>query len=202
MKILIVDDHTLIRAALADLLAKHQFEVVAEASSSNQAAALINTHRPEIVLVDINLGANSGVDLIKQMKRSGDASEFVVLTMHDDNQTLESAKAAGAVAFVTKSAPTQSLLEILHTVATGSDKFLKASKINKVTEAPDFNLTPRELEVLALLPTGATANAIGGLLFLSESTVKIYLANIYRKLSASNRARAVSIALESKLITN
>jgi DNA-binding NarL/FixJ family response regulator len=202
MKILIVDDHTLIKAALADLLAKHQFEVVAEASSSNQATELINTHKPEIVLVDINLGANSGVDLIKQMKRSGDASEFVVLTMHDDNQTLESAKAAGAVAFVTKSAPTQSLLEILHTVATGSDKFLKASKINKVTEAPDFNLTPRELEVLALLPTGATANAIGGLLFLSESTVKIYLANIYRKLSASNRARAVSIALESKLITN
>jgi DNA-binding NarL/FixJ family response regulator len=202
MKILIVDDHTLIRAALADLLAKHQFEVVAEASSSNQAAALINTHRPEIVLVDINLGGDSGVDLIKQMKRSAEASKFVVLTMHDDNQTFESAKAAGAVAFVTKSAPTQSLLEILHAAAAGSDKFLKAGKINKVTEAPDFNLTPRELDVLALLPTGAAAYAIGGLLFLSESTVKSHLANIYRKLSASNRAQAVSIALERKLITN
>ena len=202
MKILLVDDHALIRAGLANLLTQNHHEVVAEASTSSQASALINTHKPEIVLVDINLGTSSGIDLIKEMKKSGAASKFVVLTMHDDTQTLESAKDAGAIAFVTKSAPTESLLEILQTIATGTDKFLKAGKINQITEAKDFELTPRELEVLTLLPTGATANAIGALLFLTEATVKTHLASIYRKLAANNRAQAVSIAIENKLITN
>ena len=202
MKIILVDDHALIRTGLANLLTQHHHEVVAEASTSSQASAMINSLNPEIVLVDINLGTSSGIDLIKEMKKSGAASKFVVLTMHDDTQTLESAKDAGAIAFVTKSAPTESLLEILQTISTGTDKFLKAGKINQIKTAKDFDLTPRELEVLTLLPTGATANAIGALLFLTEATIKTHLASIYRKLSANNRAQAVSIAIENKLITN
>lgn len=202
MKILIVDDHELIRSGLANLLAQHKYDVVAEAATSSQASALINTHKPEIVLVDINLGSSSGIDLINEMKKSGSKSKFVVLTMQDDNQTLESAKAAGAIAFITKSAPTDSLLEILQAITTGSDKFLKAGKINQIKPSKDFDLTARELEVLALLPTGATANAIGAVLFLTEATIKTHLANIYRKLTANNRAQAVSIAIENKLIIN
>ena len=202
MKILIVDDHELIRSGLANLLAQHKYDVVAEAATSSQALALINTHKPEIVLVDINLGSSSGIDLRKEMKKSGSKSKFVVLTMQDDNQTLESAKEAGAIAFITKSAPTDSLLEILQAITTGSDKFLKAGKINQIKPSKDFDLTVRELEVLALLPTGATANAIGAVLFLTEATIKTHLANIYRKLAANNRAQAVSIAIENKLIIN
>ena len=202
MKILIVDDHELIRSGLANLLTQHKYDVVAEAATSSQASALINTHKPEIVLVDINLGSSSGIDLINEMKKSGSKSKFVVLTMQDDNQTLESAKEAGAIAFITKSAPTDSLLEILQAITTGSDKFLKAGKINQIKPSKDFDLTARELEVLTLLPTGATANAIGAVLFLTEATIKTHLANIYRKLAANNRAQAVSIAIENKLIIN
>ena len=202
MKILIVDDHELIRSGLANLLTQHKYDVVAEAATSSQASALINTHKPEIVLVDINLGSSSGIDLINEMKKSGSKSKFVVLTMQDDNQTLESAKEAGAIAFITKSAPTDSLLEILQTITTGDDKFLKAGKINQIKPSKDFDLTARELEVLALLPTGATANAIGAVLFLTEATIKTHLANIYRKLAAINRAQAVSIAMENNLIIN
>ena len=202
MKILIVDDHELIRSGLANLLTQHKYDVVAEAATSSQASALINAHKPEIVLVDINLGSSSGIDLINEMKKSGSKSKFVVLTMQDDNQTLESAKEAGAIAFITKSAPTDSLLEILQAITTGSDKFLKAGKINQIKPSKDFDLTARELEVLALLPTGATANAIGAVLFLTEATIKTHLANIYRKLAAINRAQAVSIAIENKLIIN
>ena len=202
MKILIVDDHELIRSGLANLLTQHKYDVVAEAATSSQASALINTHKPEIVLVDINLGSSSGIDLINEMKKSGSKSKFVVLTMQDDNQTLESAKEAGAIAFITKSAPTDSLLEILQAITTGTDKFLKAGKINQIKPTKDFDLTARELEVLALLPSGATANAIGAVLFLTEATIKTHLANIYRKLAANNRAQAVSIAIENKLIIN
>jgi DNA-binding NarL/FixJ family response regulator len=187
---------------VAAALAQKNFEVVAEASSVSQGLAMLNTHKPEITLIDINLGSGSGIDLIKQAKKDGTSSKFVVLTMHDDNQTLELAKAAGAVAFITKSAPTDRLLEVVQSVASGVDRFLKAGEINTLPERKDFDLTPRELEVLSLLPSGATANAIGGLLFLTEATIKTHLANLYRKLGAANRAQAVSIGIENKLITN
>ena len=202
MKVLLVDDHALIRSGVAAALAQKNFEVVAEASSVSQGLAMLNTHKPEITLIDINLGSGSEIDLIKQAKKDGTSSKFVVLTMHDDNQTLELAKAAGAVAFITKSAPTDRLLEVVQSVAAGVDRFLKAGEINTLPERKDFDLTPRELEVLSLLPSGATANAIGGLLFLTEATIKTHLANLYRKLGAANRAQAVSIGIENKLITN
>jgi DNA-binding NarL/FixJ family response regulator len=202
MKVLLVDDHALIRSGVAAALAQKNFEVVAEASSVSQGLAMLNTHKPEITLIDINLGSGSGIDLIKQAKKDGASSKFVVLTMHDDNQTLELAKAAGAVAFITKSAPTDRLLEVVQSVAAGVDRFLKAGEINTLPERRDFDLTPRESEVLSLLPSGATANAIGGLLFLTEATIKTHLANLYRKLGAANRAQAVSIGIENKLITN
>jgi DNA-binding NarL/FixJ family response regulator len=202
MKVLLIDDHALIRSGVAAALAQKNFEVVAEASSVGQGLAMLNTHKPEITLIDINLGGSNGIDLIKQAKGDGISSKFVVLTMHDDNQTLELAKAAGAVAFITKSAPTDSLLEVIQSVAAGVDRFLKAGEISTLPGRKDFDLTPRELEVLSLLPSGATANAIGGLLFLTEATIKTHLANLYRKLGAANRAQAVSIGIENRLITN
>jgi DNA-binding CsgD family transcriptional regulator len=87
-------------------------------------------------------------------------------------------------------------------VAAGVDKFLKAGEIKKSKVTKDFDLTPRELEVLSLLSSGATANAIGAVLFLTEATIKTHLANIYRKLGAANRAQAVAIGIENNLITN
>lgn len=202
MRVLLVDDHALIRAAVATALKEKNFEVVAEAATVNQALAMLNTHQPEITVVDINLGAASGLEVIKQARTAKMKSKFVVLTMHDDQQTLELAKAAGASAFITKSAPTDSLIEVVQSVAAGVDKFLKAGEIKKSKVTKDFDLTPRELEVLSLLSSGATANAIGAVLFLTEATIKTHLANIYRKLGAANRAQAVAIGIENNLITN
>lgn len=202
MKVLLVDDHALIRAAVATALTQKKFEIVAEASSLSQGLAMLNTYKPDLTLVDVNLGSGSGLDLITQAKKAGSSSKFIVLTMHDDNQTLELAKAAGAAAFITKSAPTESLLEVIQNVAAGVDRFLKAGEIHKGKEIRNFDLTPRELEVFCLLPSGATANAIGAVLFLTEATIKTHLANIYRKLGATNRAQAVAIGIENKLVTN
>jgi len=202
VRVLLVDDHALIRAAVATALKEKNFDVVAEAATVNQALAMLNTHQPEITVVDINLGAASGLEVIKQAHTAKMKSKFVVLTMHDDQQTLELAKAAGAAAFITKSAPTDSLIEVVQSVAAGVDRFLKAGEIKKSKVRKDFDLTPRELEVLSLLTSGATANAIGAVLFLTEATIKTHLANIYRKLGAANRAQAVAIGIENNLITN
>jgi len=202
VKIILIDDHALIRAAMISALVGSRFEVVAQASSVNEALAMINTHNPDIALVDINLGSATGIDLIKTAIKSGASCKFVVLTMHDDEQMLEQAKLAGASAFITKGSPIEQVIQLLNAVADGVHKFLKVGEIKVTPIKKDFALSKRESEVLSFLPTGATATAIGGLLFLTEATIKTHLASIYRKLGAANRAQAVSIALENKLITN
>ena len=198
MKLAIIDDHSLIRSGVSNALANTEFKVVAEAASVKEGAAVINSYKPDICLVDINLGAGNGIYLIKQSIATGIESKFVVLTMHDDSETLELAKQAGAAAYVTKSVPIEQLIQVLSAVSE-SKTFIKRGEI-KVVPKRDFGLTAREVEVLSLLPSGATALAIAGVLFLTEATVKTHLAAIYRKLNATNRAQAVSIGIENNLI--
>jgi DNA-binding NarL/FixJ family response regulator len=200
MNIILVDDHSLIRSGLRQALADTEFKVVAEASSVQEGLAVLNTYKPEIALIDINLGSHSGIDLISKATTQKLNTKFVVLTMHDDLQTLESAKQAGAAAYVIKSAPIDQLIQTLNTVGAGTNKFIKAGSFQQTKIVKDYQLTQREIEVLTYLPSGATAAAIGSLLFLTEATVKTHLAAIYRKLGATNRAQAVSIALGDKLI--
>ena len=200
MNIVLVDDHSLIRSGLRQALANTEFKVVAEASSVQEGLAVLNTYKPEIALIDINLGSHSGIDLISKATTQKLNTKFVVLTMHDDLQTLESAKQAGAAAYVIKSAPIDQLIQTLNTVGAGTNKFIKAGSFQQTKIVKDYQLTQREIEVLTYLPSGATAAAIGSLLFLTEATVKTHLAAIYRKLGATNRAQAVSIALGDKLI--
>jgi len=200
MDIVVVDDHHLIRSGLIAALAETNFNVVAEASTVGEGLAVINKFHPDIALVDINLGTSSGLDLIKTATFQKSKCKFVVLTMHDQSEILESAKSAGASAFVTKGAPILELIEIMNCISEGPNKFMKAGKLQQSKSSIEFNLTNRELEVLSLLPTGVTASAIAGMLFLTEPTVKTHLSAIYRKLSATNRAQAVSIALVNNLI--
>jgi DNA-binding NarL/FixJ family response regulator len=198
MKLAIIDDHSLIRSGVSSALANTEFKVVAEAAFVKEGAAVINSYKPDICLVDINLGTGNGIDLIKQSIATGIESKFVVLTMHDDSETLELAKQAGAAAYVTKSVPIDQLIQVLSAVSE-SKTFIRRGEI-KVVPKRDFGLTAREVEVLSLLPTGATALAIAGVLFLTEATVKTHLAAIYRKMNAVNRAQAVSIGIENNLI--
>jgi len=202
MKIAIIDDHSLIRSGVTAALANSNYEVVAEASSVEEGLAVINSLKPDICLIDINLGSGNGIDLIKKSLSNGGKSKFVILSMHDDLATLDLAKQAGASGYLTKGAPIEQLLEVLDVVTTDKGKFIKKGHFQKALENKDFGLTPRELEVLSLLPTGATAVALGGILFLTEATIKTHLASIYRKLGATNRAQAVSIGIENKLIAN
>jgi len=202
MKIAIIDDHSLIRSGVTAALANSNYEVVAEASSVEEGLAVINSLKPDICLIDINLGSGNGIDLIKKSLSNGGKSKFVILSMHDDLATLDLAKQAGASGYLTKGAPIEQLLEILDVVANDKGEFIKKGYFQKALENKDFGLTPREIEVLSLLPTGATAVALGGILFLTEATIKTHLASIYRKLGATNRAQAVSIGIENKLIAN
>ena len=195
-----VDDHPLIRKGLSQALNKDVISVVGEASSLSEGVALLNSTAPDICIVDLNLGSASGIELIKVGMVQNPNCAFVVLTMEDDLDTLITAKAAGARAYITKGSPVENLIEVVKTVLTDRKDFIKLGSFKDGAKRKDFGLTERELEVLQLLSSGATASAMGSILFLSEATIKSHLAAIYRKLEAANRAQAVSIAISEKLI--
>ena len=200
IKVVLVDDHPLIRKGLSQALNKDEISVVGEASSLSEGVALLNSTTPDICIVDLNLGSASGIELIKVGIVQNPNCAFVVLTMEDDLDTLITAKAAGARAYITKGSPIENLIEVIKTVLTDRKDFIKLGSFKDGAKRKDFGLTERELEVLQLLSSGATASAMGSILFLSEATIKSHLAAIYRKLEAANRAQAVSIAISEKLI--
>ena len=195
-----VDDHPLIRKGLSQALNKDEISVVGEASSLSEGVALLNSTTPDICIVDLNLGSASGIELIKVGVVQNPNCAFVVLTLEDDLDTLITAKAAGARAYITKGSSVENLIEVVKTVLTDRKDFIKLGSFKDGAKRKDFGLTERELEVLQLLSSGATASAMGSILFLSEATIKSHLAAIYRKLEAANRAQAVSIAISEKLI--
>ena len=200
IKVVLVDDHPLIRKGLSQALNKDEISVVGEASSLSEGVALLNSTTPDICIVDLNLGSASGIELIKVGMVQNPNCAFVVLTMEDDLDTLITAKAAGARAYITKGSSVENLIEVIKTVLTDRKDFIKLGSFKDGAKRKDFGLTERELEVLQLLSSGATASAMGSILFLSEATIKSHLAAIYRKLEAANRAQAVSIAISEKLI--
>ena len=199
-KVIIIDDHALIRSGLTDALTSAGFNVIAEAASKSEALAVLNKLTPDFCIVDLNLGDGNGVEIIQAMKNQTVQTKYVVLTMNDDQTNLEMAKNSGASAYVLKSSPINELIELLHSFTEGRERFKVVGMINKPLSTKDFGLTAKELEVLQLLGTGATASVMGKQLFLTEATVKTHLAAIYRKLSASNRAQALSIAITNNLI--
>jgi DNA-binding NarL/FixJ family response regulator len=199
--VIIIDDHALIRSGLTDALTSAGFNVIAEAASKSEALAVLNKLTPDFCIVDLNLGDGNGVEIIKAMKNQTPQTKYVVLTMNDDQENLDIARNSGASAYVLKSSPINELIDVLKSFSEGNEKFKVVGKVNKSLPTKDFGLTAKEFEVLQLLGTGATAAVMGKQLFLTEATVKTHLAAIYRKLSASNRAQALSIAISNNLIS-
>ena len=200
MRIMLVDDHPLIRKGLSETLIAKGFQVVGNAETVTEALAVLNSRDPEMCLVDINLGSENGIEVIKKGLVQKPNCKFLVLTMEDDLRTLNEAKSAGAIAYITKSSPIENMVEVFQSILDGHLEFIRLGNFKEDKMLRDFQLTQRELEVLALLPSGATAAAIGSLLFLTQATVKTHIGAIYRKLGAANRAQAVSIGLAENLI--
>ena len=164
IKVVLVDDHPLIRKGLSQALNKDEISVVGEASSLSEGVALLNSTTPDICIVDLNLGSASGIELIKVGIVQNPNCAFVVLTMEDDFDTLITAKAAGARAYITKGSSVENLIEVVKTVQKDRKDFIKLGSFKDGAKRKDFGLTERELEVLQLLSSGATASAMGSIL--------------------------------------
>jgi len=202
LRVLVIDDHVLIREGLRRLISRDQtIHVVGEAASKREALAQISHHDPDVIVVDLQLPDGSGLDVIAWARSPSQKIGIVVLTMSNMPEHVRASMQSGASAHVDKSAP---ISEVLQAIRESAEKPLSFTA-RRMTEAiiaknRVIGLTPRELEILEKLPTGDTVQEIAGQLFVTESTVKTHLSAVYKKLGASNRVQAINAARKCGLL--
>ena len=197
-RVLLIDDHPIVRAGLEQALIKANFNICAMAASKNEAIAQIARTNPNLILLDLNLPDGSGFEVANWARGISDEIGIVILTLNDAPELLLAALAARVSGFVLKSAPISEVIATLERALITPLSFT-ATGLQKALKARDRlpSLSPRELEVLNVLATGKSAKEIARQLYLSEPTVKTHLANIYRKLEVNNRISAVAVARDN-----
>ena len=197
-RVLVVDDHPIVRAGLEQALLKANFTICAVAASKNEAIAQIARTNPNLVLLDLNLPDGSGFEVANWARGVSDEIGIVILTLNDAPELLLAALAARVSGFVLKSAPISEVMATLE-LALVSPLSFTASGLQRALKAKDRlpSLSSRELEVLNVLATGKSTKEIARQMYLSEPTIKTHLASIYRKLEVNNRISAVAVARDN-----
>ena len=195
IRIVIADDHAVVRAGLRALLrADPALEVVGEAGDSTETLRLAETLHPEVVLLDVTLPPDNGIETTKRLKEKHPEVIVLILTMHEDESLLHEALRVGAAGYVIKRAEESEIVQAIHAVSQGDiyvhPAMTRALLHQPVTMehrrgAPAFELTPREIDVLRLLAKGNTNRQAAGLLGLSVRTVENHRANLMGKLGVS-----------------
>jgi len=197
MKVLIVDDHAVVRHGLKSAIQSQGYEVVAEAGSINEAQAFMAQTNPDAIIVDINLPDGSGFDLVAWSRRVSPTTAIVVLTLNEGADYVRAAKSAGANAFIVKNAPLTELIAALDFAISSPQSF---SSKQICISGIDSGLSAREIDVLYSISHGLSNTAIATDLYISVSTVKTHVSSILRKLEADNRVQALTIARERGLL--
>jgi DNA-binding NarL/FixJ family response regulator len=197
-RVLIVDDHPVVRAGLEQALLKANFSICAVAASKNEAIAQIARTNPSLILLDLTLPDGSGFEVANWARGISNEIGIVILTLNDAPELLLAALAAQVSGFVLKSAPISELIATLERALVTPLSFTAAG-LQKALKAKDRlpSLSSRELEVLNVLATGKSTKEIARQLYLGEPTIKTHLASIYRKLEVTNRISAVAVARDN-----
>ena len=195
-KILVIDDHVLVREGLRRALSNSpQFNVVGEAASKREALVQIPHHKPEVILVDLHLPDGSGLEIIAWARALSQRMGIVALTFSTQPEHILACMQSGASAHVSKSAPIKELVEAIEKSVLSPLTFSTRRATDLISKRNEsIGLTARELEVLEILPSGDTVTQIAARLFVSEATIKSHLAAIYRKLKVANRVQAINAA--------
>lgn len=209
-RILLVDDHEVVRLGLKALLEHHpQFEVVAEAGTAKEAIEQVERYQPDVVLMDIRLPGASGIEACEEIMRGYPQTRVIMLTSYAEDEMLFSAIRAGASGYVLKQIGGDDLIRAVESVGRGEAMldpavtqrvFQEVRRAVKEEEASAFaNLSQQERHVLLLVSEGKTNREIAKALFLGEGTVRNYVSSILSKLGVSNRAEAAAYAVEHNL---
>ncbi|MFH0172686.1 response regulator [Streptomyces cacaoi] len=206
LRLLVADDHAVVRAGLRALLeGEPDLEVAAEAGSGEDAVRLAARLAPDLVLMDLRFGSGGGIDGIEAVRRlaaEAPGVPVVMLTSYSGRADVVRALEAGARGYVLKAGPPEELFRAVRGAAAGA-LGLASEVVGELvarSPAPERELSGREVEVVRLLAEGLGNRAIAEALFLSEATVKTHLVRVYRKLGADNRASAVSEAVRRGLL--
>jgi two-component system, NarL family, response regulator NreC len=203
IRIALADDHNVVRRALRMLLdAESDFEVVAEGSTAEEAIRYVRGHKPDVLILDLNMPDGSGLAAIPQVKEASPETEIVILTMQSEPAFAREALQAGALGYVLKEAANEELVEAVRLAAAGSTYVQPevGARLAREPAGPDDDLTEREREVLRLIALGHTNSEIAEQLYLSVRTVESHRAHIQQKLNLSARSELVHYALRNGLV--
>ena len=210
IKIILIDDHTLFRSGIKALLSRQSdFDVIGEAADGFTGIKLVEQMRPDIVLLDLDMPVMNGRETLAQILSSNPQQTVVMLTVSEDNDDLTECMRIGARGFLLKNINADFLLDSIRKAVDGDNVFspemttrLVQSLISPVSPRADHllsTLTPREMEILGYLAAGHSNKVIARHLELAESTIKVHVQNILRKLNLSSRVQAAVYAVQHKV---
>jgi two-component system, NarL family, response regulator DevR len=210
LRILLVDDHEVVRLGLRALLSRYpQFEVVDEAENANEAVKKTLQHHPDVVVMDIRLPGKNGIEATREIVNARPNTKVIMLTSHAEDDLLFDAISAGASGYVLKQIGSDDLVRALESIGRGEsllDPTLTQKLFQRVREssrrAEDeafAELNEQELRILALVSEGKTNREIAGYVYLSEKTVRNYVSSILSKLHLSSRAEAAAYAVRHSI---
>ncbi len=210
LRIILVDDHEVVRLGLKSLLARQpQFEIVGEASNASEAVEKTLELRPDIVVMDIRLPGMSGIEACREITTQAPGTKVIMLTSYAEDELLFDAIAAGAAGYVLKQIGSGELVRALETVGRGESLidpaltqkvFAKVREATRRAEGDAFaNLSDQEMRILALIAEGKTNREIATQVFLSEKTVRNYVSSLLSKLHLSTRAQAAAYAVQHRV---
>jgi DNA-binding NarL/FixJ family response regulator len=201
IRIALVDDHPLLRQGIAALLADQaDMKLVAEGSNGLEAIAEYRAHRPDVLLMDLQMPGMNGIDAMIAIREEFPEARFIVLTTYTGDVQIVRALKAGARAYLLKSLLHRELLETIRAVHAGHKRIPPEVAAELANHAADDSLTPREIEVLQWIAAGNANKLVADRLSITEETVKAHVKNILSKLGANDRTHAVTIGLKRGII--
>ncbi|MCX7878176.1 MAG: response regulator transcription factor [Ignavibacteria bacterium] len=214
-KLLIVDDHEVVRDGLKNILTSLENVVIAgEAANGEEAVKMYISLKPDVVIMDISMPGMNGIEATRIIKEKDPDAKVLILTMHDNQEYLNQIIRSGAKGFILKNTDKEELLEAVKTVASGDnffskdiskliiDNYIRSAKESEKNDGyKEVPLTKREIEVLKLIASGYSNQEIANILYISYNTVDTHRKNIMHKLSIKNTAGLVRYAIEKGLIS-
>ena len=211
IRLMLADDHRMLREGLRRSMTEHGFDVVGEAADGAEAVDMAGELNPDVILMDVTMPDLDGVEATRLIKAANPAVRVIMLTMHADQEVLAAAIRSGASGYLVKDCSTEEIADAIRSAVSGDTTLspaLAASMLNEVRKLDppeqaeeDRVVTKREEEVLQLIADGCSTPEVAERLYISQKTVKNHLASIYQKLDARDRTQAVLQAVRMGIVS-
>lgn len=201
IRVMCVEDHRIVREGLALIINQEpDMTIVGACATGDEAVETYRTTKPDVTLMDLRLGATSGVDAIKAIRKINPDARIIVLTMYEGDEDIFRAHQAGATTYLLKDTLSSDLVRVVREVHGGQRPVLPEVQARLSERASMPTLTPREVEVIQLISQGLRNKEVGAMLGITEGTVQIHVKNIFAKLGVNDRTGAVQVAVRRGLI--